>query len=334
MKRRIALVSGWLGRGEGGEYSVNRDGTSDYILGIIERLNSKAVLIPDLEEIRSTRSSFDGELHLNVQVPLTPAPKFCCLLETPEIRPQNLFYKMVTYERIYTFNRSLAGSQGCVWTPYPHSFKGTRPDGCGDRNILFSMIASNRNTLFNGNKSLYTERQNAIKFFSEDHPGEMQLFGAGWDNQFVRPGVLPRVRHEIGKRLLSPKKAAAGNVWYGLAESKHPILKRTKFNFCYENMIGIPGYVSEKIYDSAANGAIPIYIPSSDENEDLVPRDLYIDPREFESYKSLRSYCLSITAADFAAWQQRLCDFCNDRGPSLHPETRADWLTADLLNSL
>lgn len=333
MKRRIAVISGWFGKGQGSEYRANRDGTSDYLLAIFDKLSVQADLVLDIEEIKETKSSFDCEFHLNVQIPVTQAPMFCYLLETPEIRPQNLFHRFVPYKRVYSFKRESPPLPSYVWTPYPHGFKGGPVDGFSGRDILFSMIASNRNVLFNGEKSLYTERQKIIDFFCRYHPSEMQLFGAGWDNRFSRPGVFSRAISEMDKRLKRSKTRIFNEVWQGIAESKHPILRRTRFNFCYENMNGIPGYVSEKIYDSAANGAIPIYIPASDENDDLVPKELYIDPRDFESFHSLRAHCLSIDAQTFSTWQHSLFDFCASRGEFLQPDKRAEWLVSDFLSN-
>ena len=275
MKRRIAIISGWFGKARTSDIRNydNRDGTSDYMLNVLEKLRIKAELVTDLDEIKATKSSFACEFHLNVQTPLTQAPKICYLTETPEIRPQNLFRRYVRYKRIYGFQRESSPSPGYVWTPYPHQLKVSQVNGFLDRDILFTMIASNRNVLFNGKKSLYTERQKIIDFFCRSHPNEMQLYGADWDKPFQRPGLLPRIKNKIDNRFKWNTSKKTKKVWQGIVESKHPVLQRTKFNFCYENIKGVPGYVSEKIYDSAANGAIPIYIPSSDDHPDLIPKD-------------------------------------------------------------
>lgn len=333
MKPRIALISGWLGTAQASEFLSNRDGTSDYILAILNKLSMQGDLVLDIEEIKNTKSSFDCEFHLNTQNALTKAPKFCYLLEEPEIRPQNLTYKIKNYKRIYSFKRNSSNSKNYIWTPYPHKFQSGPIDGKSNRDILFAMIASNRNILFNGKKSLYTERQRIIKFFCKNYPKEMKLYGADWDLNFNKPGFIPRLNREIKKRLqLSRKHPNA--CWEGLVDSKHPILKRTRFNFCLENMLEIPGYVSEKIYDSFANGAIPIYIPSSNNNDDLIPKDLYIDPRDFNSFFELRDFCLSIDDDEYLNRQKIMHEYCKNHAESLNPKERASWLVSDLLNNI
>ena len=49
----------------------------------------------------------------------------------------------------------------------------------------------------------------------------------------------------------------------GLAKNKVELLRETEFNFCFENIDGYHGYVSEKIWDALAAGCIPVYWPSS-----------------------------------------------------------------------
>jgi len=330
---RIAVVSGWFGKGQATEYSLNRDGTSDYLLAILNNLSARGDLVLDLEEIKKTKSSFDCELHLNVQGPLTKAPKFCYLLEEPEIRPQNLAYKLFDYKRIYGFKRFSDDNKNYIWTPYPHKYHSGPLDGKSNRDILFTMIASNRNVFFNSKKSLYTERQKIIKFFCDNYPKEMKLFGADWNLSFNKPGLISRINREIRKRL-NIDKQHLNICWEGLVESKHPILQRTRFNFCLENMLEIPGYVSEKIYDSFANGAIPIYIPSSDNHQDLIPKDLYIDPRDFDSFLSLRDFCLSIDDKEYLDRQKSMNEFCKLNSELVNPEKRASCFVSDLLSNI
>ena len=75
----------------------------------------------------------------------------------------------------------------------------------------------------------------------------------------------------------------------GPIESKIETLKPYKFSICYENAKDIPGYITEKIFDSFFAGCIPIYWGAPNITE-YVPPETFIDKKEFDSYFDLYNY--------------------------------------------
>ena len=87
------------------------------------------------------------------------------------------------------------------------------------------------------------------------------------------------------------------SVYKGLAQDKLETISNYKFNFCYENTKNFNGYISEKIFDSFKTGSIPIYYGTND-IEKYVPKNLFIDAKEFSKLDELRNYCNSLSLGE------------------------------------
>lgn len=106
--------------------------------------------------------------------------------------------------------------------------------------------------------------------------GVVDLYGRGWDRWWSRASMwLPYWKHR--KALMS--------IYHGACESKYPVLGLYDYSLCFENM-AMKGYVTEKIFDCIYAGTIPIYLGASD-IADLIPEDVYIDFRTFNSISDL-----------------------------------------------
>ena len=331
---KIGIVSGWNGRGNLQEYKENRDGVDDYIIDTIDRLKGDFNVISNRDDIRRQKNEISIEMHFNVQVPITKACKVCILMEDQSIRPQNLLVNMINYKKVITWDRTHTKDNRFEWMPYPHNFIEAKIDDPPKRDKHFVMLASNRNLLFDSKLSLYNERQKIITYFERNSPDLFELYGNGWNNKFSAPGFISRFRQEVMKKIGGNDNSHLElRVWKGIAKSKYSVLQNAKFNICYENKLEINGYVSEKIYDSFVSGAIPIYIPSSKFNEDLVQKDMYIDPRDFDGFESLIKYCLSLTNKEIVDWQCRMSQFIKERSALLSTKHFAEKI-CKITNSL
>lgn len=64
---------------------------------------------------------------------------------------------------------------------------------------------------------------------------------------------------------------------------------QNRFSICYENAKNIPGYITEKIFDSFFAGCIPIYWGANNIDK-YVPKECFIDKRDFPTYDELFKY--------------------------------------------
>jgi hypothetical protein len=122
---------------------------------------------------------------------------------------------------------------------------------------------------------LHDKRLEAIEYFGSS--GTLTIFGAGWSD-FSRLPNHWRLR--LGKLLASLDIARC--------EDKVAVMSNYRFALCFEN-IAYPGYVTEKIIDCFVAGVIPIYLGAPD-IESLIPRDAFVDAREFIDLVNLEAY--------------------------------------------
>lgn len=70
-------------------------------------------------------------------------------------------------------------------------------------------------------------------------------------------------------------------------------LRRYRFAFCYENIMNVQGYISEKIFDAFHSGTVPIYLGATNVT-DYVPSETFIDRRAFRDLDSLVDFLISM----------------------------------------
>ena len=70
------------------------------------------------------------------------------------------------------------------------------------------------------------------------------------------------------------------------------------FAFCFENSDSYCGYITEKIFDAFFSGTIPIYFGAPD-IQDYIPKNCYIDYRQFHSTDELVKKLKSIVEENY-----------------------------------
>lgn len=154
-----------------------------------------------------------------------------------------------------------------------------------DRPLQIDLGAVERNvcTMIAGNKrsrhplELYSHRVRAIRWFEAHRFQDFELHGFGWGDG---PEAFPS--------------------WCGTPESKLPVLGRFWFSICYENARGIPGYITEKIFDAMKAANVPVYWGPDNVGEHIPPA-CFIDAREFETYEALYDRLTSMEPEEYAA---------------------------------
>lgn len=146
---------------------------------------------------------------------------------------------------------------------------------------LCCMIAGNKRS--DHADELYTTRRRDATWFAENAPAALGLYGPGWP-------VTPVYRGEIPPG------------------GKHDVLRRHTFSLCYENARGIPGYVTEKILDCMLAGCIPVYLGAPNV-EKYVPRECFIDRRDFLSMESLHRFMVEMLPSARLKYLTAIRDF-------------------------
>lgn len=140
-------------------------------------------------------------------------------------------------------------------------------------------------------QELSSERLKFIKFFSQTN--EIDLYGYGWDKRPFFPYWF--------------YKKAIKKVYKGTVKDRFQIMSRYKFYMCFENGIA-PGYISEKIFDCFYVGTIPIYLGAPNIT-DYIPKNCFIDMRDFKNYEELRKFLKSLTDSEIETYRKNILKF-------------------------
>ena len=150
---------------------------------------------------------------------------------------------------------------------------------------FLTLINSNRR-LLSYYRELLTERIRAIIFFSQT--GDIDLYGRDWD----KPLPFPYWFH----------KNTIKKVYKGAVEDKYKKLSEYNFALAFENC-ELPGYITDKIFDCFYAGTVPIYLGDPDV-EKYIPKDCFIDMRDFKNYTELRKFLKSLTESEIKTYKE------------------------------
>ena len=145
---------------------------------------------------------------------------------------------------------------------------------------LCCMVVANKHSTYR--KELYSERRRAIRYF-EQFPEEFDLYGGGWQKEGFK-------------------------TYQGSVEDKIAATRGYKFSICYENTRGVPGYITEKIFDSFQAGVVPVYLGAPNITDE-VPAGCFIDRRKFSSYQKLHAYLRNMGEEEFTQYLDNIRAF-------------------------
>jgi hypothetical protein len=178
------------------------------------------------------------------------------------------------FARIFTWHRQLLSQQGRyreILYPQASGLEVPESKKFAERKLLVN---------FSGNKTsphsleLYSQRVEVIRYMESNHSEDFDHYGPGWEYGFP--------------------------LWRGVVPSKHTVYPQYRFGLCYENMHGVDGYVTEKIFDCLRAGAVPVYWGAPD-IESYVPADAFVDRRRFASTKSMIDYLNTMQESEWQA---------------------------------
>jgi hypothetical protein len=249
-----------------------------------------------------------------------PVDKRVLFLFEPEVvlpqQYQPRIWKL--YGKIFTLRDDLVDNKKILKMHYPQGqIYLSRVPGFHERKFL---------TLVNANKysyvknELYSFRRLAIRYF-EGHGENFDLFGHGWDTKvaFHTSTLLSALRRAAFSQYFRDLKDGSRRYtsYRGTVESKPSTLAQYKFCLAFENEKDVPGYITEKIFDSLFCGTIPIYLGASN-IEEYIPSNCFIDMRSFENFAQLERHLTTLSEKDFVALQRAGQEF-------IHGERMKQW---------
>ena len=160
------------------------------------------------------------------------------------------------------------------------------------------LIAVSRNRWAYMPQSTYRLRKAAYRYFEMNCKEEFDLYGQGWN--------VPTTLWEkcFGFHRFSCYRGEISGSW----DEKVAYMANYKFALCYENNASQPGYVSEKITDCFCARCVPIYFGSPGV-EALIPRDCWIDARQFRNFREMQEFIMNMTPEHHARYLSAIEDF-------------------------
>lgn len=215
-----------------------------------------------------------------------PAERLIACLWEPTTVNQFAYDKSfhTLFSKIFIMHDGFVDDQRYFKLYYPHPALKMTDNivAFGQKNLCthISSFCSSLQNLPHG--ELYSERQRAIRFF-EKYPQDFVFFGKGWRREEY-PG------------------------YGGSVVRKLDVLKKYRFSICYENTVNMPGYISEKIFDSFQAGCVPVYFGAPNVS-DYIPANCFIDFRKFSNYEALYCYLKHMKADEYNKYLVNIRDF-------------------------
>jgi hypothetical protein len=212
-------------------------------------------------------------------------PLFLLALESRLINPESYDTKNHKYFiKIFTWDDNLVNNEKYIKINYSHDLP-VITEAAKIKEKLLTLIAGNKYS--SHPDELYSKRVEAIRWFEKNHPSDFDLYGTNWNkNTFFGSrwlGLLNKLN--ITRKIFAPIYSS----YRGRVLRKKPILEKYKFAICYENAKNHSGYITEKIFDCFFSGCVPIYW-GADNILDYIPKDTFIDKRNFSSNSDLYAY--------------------------------------------
>ena len=214
--------------------------------------------------------------------------------EPPAIEPY--VYKKINdlfgiYDKIY-LSYIVKKNSKCRYFYCPQSYNGILKDCFENTNRKFlTLINANKKPRFQHGE-LYSKRIDAITFFAKTN--DVDLYGFGWNKPIL---FFPYWLH----------RRAIKKVYRGSTEFKYQTLSKYNFAICFENCT-FEGYITEKIFDCFVVGTIPIYYGAPD-IEKYIPKNCFIDMRDFKDYSELRLFLKSLTPSQINSYKTNIRNY-------------------------
>ncbi|MFY4818020.1 glycosyltransferase family 10 domain-containing protein [Aliarcobacter butzleri] len=231
---------------------------------------------------------------------------FLILVESELIRPDNYHLEKHKYfNKIFTWHDELVDDKKYFKLNFSHLFPKSINKDLSKKQKLCTLIAGNKRLTHP--LELYSKRIEAIRWFEKNHPQDFDLYGVGWDKYRFSGPILIRAFNRVPflPKLFAKLTGQNYPSYKGMVENKKETMEKYKFSICYENAKDIPGYITEKIFDSFFAGCIPIYWGANNILE-YIPKECFIDFRDFDSYNELYKFIRNMNDNDYMNYLENI----------------------------
>lgn len=312
----------------------NRDGCYEPYVLLKKKFLSQGVDLNTPDLAFNKRMHF--ELHLDTQKSISGNTScYLILQETAQVRPSNHYKNLIDrYRIIFTWQDNLVDGKKYIKLNLPNQLDKAKRIGWDERERLCCLISSNKSLPIFSELDLYSQRVSTIRWFENFAPDDFDLYGHGWDNPQSLPGIFGKLKNRLHKYLGFFTNKVYFPSYKGKVASKHETLQKYRFSICYENVKDLPGYITEKIFDSFFAGCIPVYWGASNIHN-YIPEDCFIDRRRFSSHDELYAFMKSMPESEFTAYQNRIAIFlASDKAKPFSAEAFAETVVNTILKDL
>ena len=205
-------------------------------------------------------------------------------------------------------------------------------DGYEKRDQLVVLFGSNRSIRgWYPKNNLYSERVKTIRWFERNAPDVFTLYGKNWNMSGRLPTRFGALIHSIEKRL--PFKYYPFPSWKGVILNKQDALRCSRFSIVYENIGGLKGYITEKIFDAFVDGNVPVYWGAED-IEDYIPKECFIDRRIFINHEELYQFLNDMPEKQYLNYQGSLKKFLENESDEFSCKKFADIISSKIIETL
>lgn len=223
----------------------------------------------------------------------------CC--EPPIINPFN-YMKIFRpfFIKVYTWNDDLVDNKKYFKMRLPKFSLGIKTKVKSFKKKKFLILINSNKLPFypfkfisSFGKELYSERIKAIEFFERKISKRFYLYGGGWNK--VK-------KYNLKELLFGYRKYST---YKGETKNKIKLLSDFKYCLCFENLTDVNGYITEKIFDCLKARCVPIYWGATNV-EKYIPKNCFIDFRDFQDYEKLLNYLDSIDERKYNSYIENI----------------------------
>ncbi len=288
---------------------VNRDNGIYIYWFLREKLKEKGVLLAT-DDIHTPENS-DIVLYIDVPVADKVLPKpenihksLLILGESEVVLPHNwVSSKYKYFNKVFTWHDGLVDGEKYIKLNFCRLFDKKVPVDISEKVNFCTVIAGNKTS--SHPLELYSKRLEAIDWFDKNHPDQLDFYGRGWDKKVFKGLLRPFNRVNFMKKVCAKKYPT----WKGEVNVKHDLLRTYKFTIAFENAQEIQGYITgDKIFDALQAGSIPLYWGAPNIT-DYVPKNCFIDWRDFGNWPDMYEYLINLTEAEHKAYLKNIQNY-------------------------
>lgn len=315
MKKISLVISKYLQNNEifNVDSKLNRDGIFDKYIKLREEFRkfNCDLSTNDINTIEISDVIIYFDTPKVLPTPDKISSSYLVLVESELIRPDNYELKNHAYfSKIFTWHDELVDNIKYFKLNFSHLFPQHINKDLSNKYKLCTLIAGNKRSPTKNVNELYSKRVDAIRWFEKYHRNDFDLYGVGWNKRRFEGIKIIRALNRVPYlgQLYANCTGHAYPSYQGKVDNKKAVMEKYKFSICYENAQNIPGYITEKIFDSFFAGCVPVYWGANN-IKDYIPTECFIDKRDFNTYEDLYNYIATMNDENYMKYIENIESF-------------------------